>query len=253
MTRLLVLLLAALTGAASVHGQPPPPSPVRTIAAGYSFTREPFVDPRILDEMTTWMSDRGDLVVEVGLAGSDPGDEIEVREVAGNCPFVQHVERDGSGDYSGSFGYRYVGMTRSGVHVLRIAWGGGGSATWTSLLFLAVELRHGIGRHEEREEGSVVRADRERIVARKLGTVAAGDRWSGELRVRGNEVFVGKDQGWFTVSGGSGGDDNWLVDRFVTIDIAPSAPLVLAGDETACNDRRRSPPDESRPREHPGK
>lgn len=251
MTRLLVLLLAALTGAASVHCQPPPPSPVRTIAAGYSFTREPFVDPRILDEMTTWMSDLGDLVVEVGLAGSDPGDEIEVGEVAGNCPFVRHVERDVSGDYSGSFGYRYVGMTRSGVQVLKIARDGGGSATWTSLLFVAVELRHGIGRDEEWADGSVLRADRERIVARKLGTVATGDRWSGELRVRGDGVFVGKDQGWFTVSGGSGGDGNWLADRFVTIDIAPSAPLVLAGDEAPCSDPRRS--DESRPREHPGK
>ena len=248
MTRLLVLLLVLLTGAASVHGQP---SPVRTIDAPYSFTREPFVDPRILDEMTTWMSDLGDLVVEVDLAGSDPGDEIEVGEVAGNCPFVRHVERDVSGDYSGSFGYRYVGMTRSGVHILKIARDGGGSATWASLLFVAVELRHGIGRREEREDGSVIRADRERIVVRKLGTLATGDRWSGELRVRGNGVFVGKDQGWFTVSGGSGGDGNWLTDRLVTIDIAPSAPLLLAGDEAPCSDRRRS--DESRPREHPGK
>ena len=250
MTPLLVLPLVLLTGAASVHGQP---SPVRTVAAGYSFTQGPFVDPRILDEMTTWMSDLGDLVVEVGLAGSDPEDEIEVLEVAGNCPFVRHVERDVSGDYSGSFGYRYVGMTRSGVQVLKIARDGGGSATWTSLLFVAVELRHGIGRREEREDGSVIRADRERIVVRKLGRLATGDRWSGELRVRGNEVFVGKDQGWFTASGGSGGDDNWLADRVVTIDIAPSAPLVLAGDEAPCSDRRRLPPDKSRPPEHPGK
>lgn len=60
---------------------------------------------------------------------------------------------------------------------------------------------------------------------KKLGEIPLGDRWSGKLKVKGNKLFVGKDTGWFTVSGGAGG--GWLSydlkDRILKIDPAPSA------------------------------
>ena len=268
MTPLLVLPLVLLTGAASAHGQPPPQSPVRTIDAAYSFTREPFVDPRILYEMQTWTSGLGDLVVEIDLSSIDDRDwssswtEIKITESiwpdgwfgtlpasksrdpgeSANCPFVSATEKDGHG----YFGYGYVGMTDFGAHVLFTSESGGGSGTWTGLMLLASEFRQGIEHDEKRNGRGVVRAGHRRVVLRKLGTIRLGDRWGGEIRIRGNSLFIGRDEGWFSSHPDYTGRQ---VERTLTVDIRSTAPLVLAGDEVPCRDRQ--PSDESRPRADP--
>lgn len=230
-----VALAAALAGAASA----PPAQSVPTIETGYSFTRAPFVNPRILHEMGAWLSDTGDLVVAINLTDANDsnrfstwGDEVEARESPGRCPFVwwrQAPEADGWSRES--FGYRYVGMTDSGVQVLETASSGGGSGTFVDLLFLAIERGHGIAADAEHEDGGVIRADRERVVLRKLGTIVLGDRWDGELRVRGNELFIGRDEGWFA---NHPDFTERQVERTLTIDLRPSAPLVFAPDLEPC-------------------
>ena len=84
----------------------------------------------------------------------------------------------------------------------------------------------------------MIRPAKDRIVARKLGDISLGDRWNGEVRVRANEVFVGRDQGWFVGSGGTGGVNNWRADRWLTLDILPAAPLDFAAHRGACAERR---------------
>ncbi len=62
---------------------------------------------------------------------------------------------------------------------------------------------------------------RPRLLLNKVGEIYLGDRWRGGLRVEGSTLFVGKDTGWFTTSGGTGGD--WLsqdpADRVLVIDV----------------------------------
>ena len=241
MTAFSAALFTVLASAASAPVQPA--ATVRTIETGYSFTRAPFVNPRILQEMDTWMSDTGDLVVAINLTDANYSNrfsagssEIEVRESDGRCPFVQWSRRPRRGASGGSFGYRYIGMTDAGVQVLRTASGGGGSGTFGNLLFLTVEFGRGIGRVEETDAGGVVRAVRERVVLRRLGTVATGDRWAGELRVRGNDLFIGRDEGWFADHPDYA---DRRAERTLTVDIQPSAPLVFAGDEVPCGDPSR--------------
>lgn len=214
-------------------------APVRTVETGYSFTRAPFVNPRILHEMGAWLSDTGDLVVAINLEDANDsnrfntwGDQVEVRDFAGKCPFVWwRAAPDADGYSRDSFGYRYVGRTDFGVHLLETAASGGGSGTFVDLLFVAVERGYGIKHDAEREDGGVVRADRERIVLRKLGTIGLGDRWDGELRVLGNDLFIGRDEGWFE------NHPDYVerqVERTLTIDLRPPAPLVFAADTEPC-------------------
>ena len=135
MTAFTAVLLTALASTASAPAQPA--APVRTIETGYSFTRAPFVNPRILHEMGAWLSDTGDLVVAINLTDANDsnrfstwGDEVEARESAGRCPFVWWRQAPEADAHSReSFGYRYIGLTDSGVQVLETASSGGGSGT----------------------------------------------------------------------------------------------------------------------------
>lgn len=241
MTLFTAALVAALASAASEPARPAQPAaPVRTIETGYSFTRAPFVNPRVLQEMDTWMSDTGDLVVAINLTDANDssrfstwGGEVEVRESAGRCPFVHWKPgrlADGSGK---SFGYRYIGMTDAGVQVLETVSGGGGSGVFGNLLFLSVELGRGIGEVEERGDDGVVRAERERVVLHRLGTVVTGDRWDGELAVRGNDLFIGRDEGWFENHPDYA---DRQTERTLTVDIHPPAPFAFAPDREPCAD-----------------
>lgn len=201
---------------------------VHVLTTDYSFAQAPFVNPRIIHDFSTWLSDVGDHVTEINLTDAQRSNryygEPSVHDTDRLCPFVY------SGDSEkGFFGYSYVGITDRGVHVLYTADSGGGSGVFINLMFLAVELSHGILATGDPRSGGVVRADKERVVLRKLGEIGLGDRWSGELQVRGNDVFVGRDRGWFAASGGTGGDGNWSEDRLVPIDIAPEAPLDFSG------------------------
>lgn len=239
MSALSVALVAALVGAASASAQPA--APVRMIETEYSFTRAPFVNPRILYEMSAWLSDGGDLVVAINLEDANDSnrfstwsDEVEVRESAGRCPFVRWRQKPGAEGHSrDSFGYRYLGMTDSGVSVLLTASSGGGSGTFMDLLFLAAERGQGIAHDEERNDGAVVRADRERVVLRKWGTIALGDRWDGELRLRGNDLFIGRDEGWFADHPDF---PERQVERTLTLDLHPPAPVAFAADRNSCAD-----------------
>ena len=235
MNPLAVALVAALAGAAIAR----PVQPVPTIEVGTSFTRAPFVNPRLLHEMAGWLSDTGDLVVAINLTDANDsnrfstwGDEVEAVESSGRCPFVWWRQAPEADAHSReSFGYRYVGMTDSGVQVLKTASSGGGSGTFVDLLFLAIERGHGIAADAEPEDGGVIRADRERVVLRKLGAIVLGDRWDGELRVRGNELFIGRDEGWFE---NHPDFTERQAERTLTIDIRPPAPLVFAPDREPC-------------------
>ena len=42
---------------------------------------------------------------------------------------------------------------------------------------------------------SNIKADKKRVLVKKMGTFALGDRYSGEIRVEGNSLVVGKDNG----------------------------------------------------------
>ena len=202
---------------------------VPVVDAPYSFVRAPFVHPRIVEDLSTWLSDAGDQVVAVNLIDSQRSNRyfgaVGVVEEGGQCPYVYWDDPEEAGV---RFGYRYVGMTDSGVHVLSTS-SGGGSGRFVNLMLFTIEFDSGIVCCEW-DRQTTIKADNKRIIMRKLGQIGVGDRWSGELRITGNDLHVGRDEGWLTESGGTGG--GWLsydrAARVLKIDIQPTGALDLA-------------------------
>lgn len=208
------------------------------VSTEYSFTRAPFVPPGILQDLETDLSDTGDQVVAINLSDSCRSNryhcELGIRRMAAGPPFVFHEERDPNGECTGSFGYRYIGMTRSGVHVLQTSENGGGSGWFIGVLFAVIESDHGLSSPDPRS-GRIVRhtidSKRERIVLRKLLSLPLGDRWDGELRVDGNDLIVGKDQGWFSHAKGLAYRELRRESRHRIV-FRPASPLDLAPHRT---------------------
>jgi hypothetical protein len=164
----------------------------------YFFSHSPYIHPKIIEDLYTLISDWGDQVIEINLLTSQGrnryfGDFSADKVPSGPFPLVRWEDSD-TGE---SFGYRYIGETTSGIHVLRTAWNGGGSGTFVKLLFLSVHRDKGASFAWNDEPPSAAAS---RLVLRKEGEYGLGDRWEGTLHVVGNKVVIGKDQGWFSQS-----------------------------------------------------
>lgn len=177
-----------------------------------SFSRPPYVHPKVIEDLSTWLSDSGDQVVAINLLDSQGSNryhgEVLTRERPGEAPFV-HV-REGAV----MFGYRHVGTTTSGVDVLLTSDCGGGTGVFVNLMLVRFDRDRGLAADWTK---GVVRPTRPRLLIRKLGEIPLGDRWSGRLEVRGNDILVGRDEGFFAARGGRG--DAWSgADHVLTLD-----------------------------------
>ena len=240
----------AAAGAIATEQTAEPPS-VQTIDAPFSFAQAPFVHPRIVKDLTTWLSDTGDQVVAVNLTDSNWSNRYhgEVEASSKRCSRVRW-----QGPERSWFSYRYVGMTDSGVHVLRTSESGGGTLVSAALLFAVVEFDYGF-RHYAQDFRSlpaaapmvpgqfgarVLRPDRQRILLRKLGTFGLGDRWDGDLAVRGNDVTLGEDHGWFAQA--EEHDRRPPPQGRLRIEAKPKAPLDFAAHAGGCGTQTPADP-----------
>ena len=193
----IVLTVAALSGTALAGSRlaDVPPGDL-----DFSFSHAPYIHPKIIQDLTTWMSDSGDQIVAINLSDSQASNryfgEIQIRDEDGSHPFVTIK------DSNGGFGYQYIGTTDSGVHVIYTSEWGGGSGVFKRIMLLTFEYDEGLRVDWKK---SVIRTGERRVLIWKRGGIGLGDRWDGELRVEGNQIFIGKDRGWFTFSGGTGG------------------------------------------------
>ena len=230
-------LLSVLVGESTIAEAGSVSSHVKTINPEYSFTRAPFVHPRLVHELETWLSDTGDQVVAINLVDANRSNRYfgAVRSAGAGCPLVTWVEEDG-GD-GRRFSYQYVGMTDHGVHVLATRSSGSGTLVATSVVFLSVAFDQGFGgvptattfRYDSagnETEVGVIRADRQRILLRRLGELPLGDRWDGNLRVVGNDLHVGEDQGRFGHNQSRG---------LFLVDVRPWGALRFGADPVSCS------------------
>jgi hypothetical protein len=220
-------LILASDVAAEASPAPAPGSPARSAAppaassrlkSDLSFCQPPFVSPLIIKDLLAWLSDGGDQVVAINLTDSNgsnrySGDiETSASKLPHKHPAVSVTTKsgEGEGEHRETVGYEYIGLTSSGVHVLTTWEYGGGTMVARALLFVVVEEDHAIVQVPAAEGAGIgnrnasLRLNHPRLVLRKLGELALGDRWEGELRVEGNKIYVGKDQGHFS---GMAGDE----------------------------------------------
>ena len=101
---------------------------------------------------------------------------------------------------------------------------------FNGLMLLAITSVAGI---DWNEQDVVVQDERERLLVSKLGQLALGDRWDGDLRVVGNTLTIGPDRGWFSVSGGTGGGGRDY-ERPFGIDVGRSGALDFGAPDYTC-------------------
>lgn len=164
-----------------------------------SLDKEPYINPKIVEALTSWVSDGGDQIVAIDIDRAQDSNRF-------CCPPDGQADWGKTTSFSDekenrttAFGYKQIGRTHSGVHVVKTWDSSDGSAAWISLVFLVIENDYGL---TIEESDSKATRTRPRRLLKKLGDVFLGDRWQGQLKVEGNKVHIGKDHNWR-----AGGDD----------------------------------------------
>ena len=172
--------------------------------ASLSFDKPPYINPRIIEALTTWVSDHGDQIIAINLADSQKsnrffGDTL-TKKGTGKNPYVHFQGKsDESAEVDSEFGYTYVGQTASGAHVLHTKVGDGGSAVFEELLFVTIEPDLALGSPGPWKKTMVVKRDRKRLVIRKLGALGLDDRWGGKAEIKGGDLVLTDREGSRTV------------------------------------------------------
>jgi hypothetical protein len=172
--------------------------------ASYSFSKAPFINPRIINDLATAISDQGDQVVAINLTDSEASNryagDVKIAKTHNRHPYIYSQEPAEGGDQRpAEFGYRYLGRTASGIDVLFVSESGGGSGVFEGLMLVQISEESG-GPTIEPASGptQTMTFKRKRLVLKKLGEIGLGDRWDGILEVKGNEISIGKDTGFFS-------------------------------------------------------
>lgn len=165
---------------------------------GYYFEKEPYIHPRIIEDLTSWLSDSGEQVVAVNLLESMGTNryfgDIKVNGKESPLIFYENSEVCEQTDCPmgpPSFGYRFIGKSASGIYVLFTEASGGGTGKFRNLLFASLEKDRGLSYNEKNH---TLRLDRERWIIKKLGEIPLGDRYEGNLSVKGDVLHIGKDK-----------------------------------------------------------
>ncbi len=155
------------------------------------FYKSPIYHPRILEDLTTWESDGGDQVVAVNLLQSQESnryfcDSIMTRKLDdARYPYV-YYERDkkSKSRFPDEFTYQYMGQTKNGYYILETWDQGGGSGEFENLLVLSVVKDTAL------EDLDSTVKHTERILLKKLGQIALGDRSYCKVNIDANRVIV---------------------------------------------------------------
>ena len=165
----------------------------------FYFDKEPFIHPRIVEDLSTWLSDGGEQVVSINIRDSVNSNRYfgDIQTRGEGTPFVFHEDKKSCEQYSCTrgvpyFGYKYLGTTTSGIHALLTTEFGGGSGRFRSVMLVATVVEHAFEPYHYPQKS--MELERKRWVIKRLGIIHLGDRYSGEIRVNANELHIGKDQ-----------------------------------------------------------
>ncbi|MBB1279910.1 hypothetical protein [Pseudoalteromonas sp. SR41-1] len=152
----------------------------------FSFLREEFVNPRIVEELLGWISDSSETTSSIDLVSANKSNrfnvEIEHRNVNGKN-LIGYTRNKGEG----SFFYEYIGTTPSGVHIVLCIDHGGGTGVFMSVMLLSLKADNTL------EGSSQGVTTRERVHLHSVGTIVLGDRYSGDITYENEILTVGED------------------------------------------------------------
>lgn len=153
----------------------------------FSFTRDEYVNPRIVQELLGWISDSAETVTQIDLVESNQSNRFfakpVVRDIQGReWVFVEY------GPDEGYFAYSYIATSPSGVHMLKCLENTGGRSTFYTVILLTLNSDKSLD-----PSGDGVQM-RERVMLKTLGSIILGDRYQGEITFEGKSLRIGPDQ-----------------------------------------------------------
>jgi uncharacterized protein len=159
----------------------------------FSFEKPPYINPRIVEALTTWESDHGDQIVAINLTDSQKsnrffGDTLVKKTPKGSYVHFQRKTKR-SKENEGEFGYIYLGRTSSGTHVLCTYNSGGGSGVFESILFVTFESDLAID-----TDGDGLKKKRPRLLVKAVGSYFLGDRTGSTVNLKGDDLVISEPE-----------------------------------------------------------
>jgi hypothetical protein len=137
--------------------------------AKYSFINNEFINPRIIEDLTGWLSDSGNQVVAINITDSNESNryfgEITIDNSIGKYPLVR------SSFEESTFSYQYLGTSFSGVHLLQTWSNTGGSGVFCEIVLVILSMDEVFDNEEKIN----------RFVIKLIGTIPLGDRYIGNI------------------------------------------------------------------------
>jgi tetratricopeptide (TPR) repeat protein len=151
------------------------------------------INPMIIKDLSTWISDGGDQVVAINLLDAQTSNKYfhNLYKIKENGKYFA-VEVPPSSKEDRSFRYTVEGVTDNGIFVIQTTdWGDGGTGIFPNLLF--VRIRKGMGFGDVKNGG--LSLNRQRILVEKLGELPLGDRVRAIITIQGNTIRIDSEQG----------------------------------------------------------
>jgi tetratricopeptide (TPR) repeat protein len=129
------------------------------------------IQPKIIKDFTTWISDGGDQVVAINLEGSQYSNryccesDVDFEFYSGGT-FSAHIAFKNDIDpQDGWFTYWFLGATENGIIIVRSSDNGGGTLTSSYVSFFKLRERYSL----EKNTDGIVKSVNQRIYIEKLG------------------------------------------------------------------------------------
>ena len=162
--------------------------------ASYTFWKKPYIHPRIVEDLTAWVSDTGDQVVAINLHDSQDSNRYYGSIEEGNYSADRPYPSISCNKVRGWCEYQYIGKTDSGIHVLFVSNNTGGTGIFRELLFVTIEEDYGLSFDVNT---NTINMNNRRTLVKRLGAIRLGDRYKGKIKLKEDSLFIGKDVGRF--------------------------------------------------------
>jgi hypothetical protein len=154
----------------------------------YSFEREDFIHPRIVEELIGWLPDPAATVIAIDLSVANASNRF-----FGEFTKAERDERiwvTFDRGEAGSFTYAHIATSPSGIQMVECYSHTGGTGIFGDVALFSIEQDRALSR-----ESSA--SPRTRLLLKTLGTVGLGDRYFGRISYDGEVLSIGPDEGIF--------------------------------------------------------
>ena len=137
------------------------------------------INPKIIQDLESWLSDSGTQVFSVSLLESQKSNRYFCGE---NCD-----AKNGKEDYN----YALIGKMDNEIFVLKTTYWGGGAGVFENLLLVRIHEGRSLGDIQPQKNDALLTNHR-MILIEKLGSYPLGDRKYSEISIKGKTIEIAR-------------------------------------------------------------